>query len=196
MRTQASMTIPLSSTLSRTSIRLDPPDTLSTAIEGLLHQNLVNHFPRLARVDGLLRPGDWDAGGAPGNWVLRTTLSGEVVKLGSNFHQLSPICSALSTEHTSKRMRIVSNSTLASEMRMSPAITSPLSSTLSRISSRFAVPETVGTLCIVSQECTEEIMGNGELRATQSPHPIEPQYKLSTLLLTSTHRPQKNPEGG
>src|SRR6185312_7152916 len=32
MRTHASMTIPLSSTRSRTSIKLDPPDTLSTAI--------------------------------------------------------------------------------------------------------------------------------------------------------------------
>src|SRR5258708_1393907 len=32
MRTQASMTIPLSSTRSRTSIKLDPPETLSTAI--------------------------------------------------------------------------------------------------------------------------------------------------------------------
>src|SRR5690348_6566255 len=37
--TQASITIPLSSTRSRTSIRLEPPDTRSTAIEGLLHKN-------------------------------------------------------------------------------------------------------------------------------------------------------------
>src|SRR5690242_14373037 len=34
MRTQASITIPLSSTRSRTSIKLDPPETLSTAIRG------------------------------------------------------------------------------------------------------------------------------------------------------------------
>src|ERR1700760_2209024 len=45
MRTQASITIPLSSTRSRTSIKLDPPDTLSTAIEGLLHWDLINHLP-------------------------------------------------------------------------------------------------------------------------------------------------------
>src|SRR4029077_14895788 len=70
------------------------------------------------------------------------------VRLGSYFHQLRPIASALSTEQISSRMRTVSNSTLASETRMSPAITSPLSRTRSRISSRLAVPETVGTLCI------------------------------------------------
>src|SRR5689334_11054250 len=34
IRTQASMTIPLSSTRSRTSIKLEPPETLSTAIRG------------------------------------------------------------------------------------------------------------------------------------------------------------------
>lgn len=72
------------------------------------------------------------------------------------------MASALSTEQTSNRIRIVSNSTFASETRMSPAITSPLSSTRSRISSRFAVPETVGTLCIISQEKTEEIAGDWE----------------------------------
>ena len=72
------------------------------------------------------------------------------------------MASALSTEQTSSRIRMVSNSTFARETRMSPAITSPLSSTRSRISSRFAVPETVGTLCIISQEKTEEIAWDWE----------------------------------
>src|SRR6185437_16012743 len=40
--TQASMTIPLSWTRSRTSIRLEPPDTRSTAIEGLLRHKLTS----------------------------------------------------------------------------------------------------------------------------------------------------------
>src|SRR5205085_1264553 len=62
---------------------------------------------------------------------------------GSNFHQFRPICSALSTEQISSRMRIVSNSTLASDMRTSPATTSPLSRMRSRMSSRLVVPETV-----------------------------------------------------
>src|SRR5437016_10923445 len=35
--TQASITMPLSNTRSSTSMRLEPPDTRSTAIEGLLH---------------------------------------------------------------------------------------------------------------------------------------------------------------
>src|SRR5215471_3244300 len=88
-------------------------------------------------------------GGGPGNWTrLPADPGNEAVKFGSYFHQFSPICSALSTEQTSKRMRIVNNSTLAREMRMSPAITSPLSSTRSRMSTRLVVPETVGTLCI------------------------------------------------
>src|SRR5690242_12485748 len=39
--TQASITIPLSRTRSSTSIRLEPPDTRSTAIEGLLHHKLT-----------------------------------------------------------------------------------------------------------------------------------------------------------
>jgi hypothetical protein len=71
-----------------------------------------------------------------------------VVKFGSYFHQFIPICSALSTEHTNKRIRMVSNSTFASETRMSPAMTSPLSRIRSRMSMRFVVPCTVGTLSI------------------------------------------------
>src|SRR5437764_13406139 len=39
IRTKASITMPLSNTRSNTSIRLEPPDTRSTAIEGLLHQS-------------------------------------------------------------------------------------------------------------------------------------------------------------
>src|SRR3954463_150078 len=49
-------------------------------------------------------------------------------------HQSSPISWALSREQTNRRMRIVSSSTSASETLMSPAITSPLSSTRSRTS--------------------------------------------------------------
>lgn len=43
---------------------------------------------------------------------------------------------------------MVNNSTFASEIRTSPAITNPLSRMRSRMSSRFAVPETVGTRSI------------------------------------------------
>jgi hypothetical protein len=68
-----------------------------------------------------------------------------IVKCGSYFHQLRPISSALSTEHTSSRIRIVSSSTFANAIRTSPAITNPLSRTRSRISTRFVVPVTVGT---------------------------------------------------
>src|SRR5689334_11583673 len=48
----------------------------------------------------------------------------------------------------SSRMRMVSNSTLARETRMSPAITKPLSRIRSRMSIRFVVPATVGTRSI------------------------------------------------
>ena len=88
------------------------------------------------------------------------------------------MASALSTEQTSSRIRIVSNSTFASETRMSPAITSPLSRTRSRISSRFAVPETVGTLCIISQEKTEEIAGDWE-------NPRDSCHRILTSLTTN-----------
>src|SRR6516225_4916316 len=80
------------------------------------------------------------------------------VRLGSCFHQFNPICSALSTEQINRRMRIVSNSTLANEMRTSPAITRPLSRIRSRMSIRFVVvPETLGTRSIgtvVQQHCS------------------------------------------
>jgi hypothetical protein len=66
------------------------------------------------------------------------------VRCGSYFHQFKPICSALSTEQTRSRIRMVSSSTFASAIRTSPAITNPLSSTRSRISIRLVVPETVG----------------------------------------------------
>src|SRR4051794_861835 len=71
------------------------------------------------------------------------------VRFGSNFHQFIPICSALSTEQINKRMRTVSNSTLASETRISPAITSPLSRMRSRMSTRLALPDTVGKRSIL-----------------------------------------------
>jgi len=38
-------------------------------------------------------------------------------------------------------------------------------------------------------------MGNGEVRAPQSPHPTEPQYKLSTLQRTSICQLPRIPEG-
>src|SRR5438309_9044363 len=66
MRTQASITIPLSSILSRTSIKLDPPETLSTAIRGppslvsigSLHAFCANSGPLSARHTGpWRRPG-------------------------------------------------------------------------------------------------------------------------------------------
>src|SRR5947209_6819312 len=61
-------------------------------------------------------------------------------------------------------MRIVNSSTFASEIRISPAITSPLSRTRSRISTRLVVPETVGTLCMLSQETTEKIALGVEIK--------------------------------
>src|SRR5207248_9004475 len=57
IRTHASMTMPLSSTRSRTSIRLDPPDSLSTAISAppqFLHDFLF-HLLYLCRDPGLGR---------------------------------------------------------------------------------------------------------------------------------------------
>src|SRR5215472_5624449 len=148
IRTQASITMPLSNTRSNTSIRLEPPDTRSTAIGGLLHQS-ETYFARLRLTFPPFRGRALAYGGGPGSWTRLPADSGnEAVKFGSNFHQFSPICSALSTEQTSRRMRMVNNSTLAREMRMSPAMTSPLSSTRSRMSIRLVVPETVGTLCI------------------------------------------------
>src|SRR5262249_50804799 len=100
----------------------------------------------------------------------------------SNFHQFRPICSALSTEHTSKRIRIVSNSTFASETRISPAITSPLSRTRSRISRRLAVSETVGTLCIIFRKTQKRSLGQ-EFRATHVTHPIQPPYNCQPCRL-------------
>jgi len=138
-----------------------------------------------------------DPGGAPGNWLRRTTGAGTgAVRLGSYFHQLRPMDSALSTEQMSKRMRMVSNSTFANETRISPAITSPLSRTRSRISSRFAVPETEGTLCIISQENIDETtLGKG--RSPLAPrqriliNPIENCQPLPLLFAGFL----KNPEG-
>ena len=74
------------------------------------------------------------------------------VRFGSCFHQFNPICSALSTEQTKRRILIVSNSTFASAMLISPAMTKPLSRTRSRMSIRFVLPEMVGTRSIVFRE--------------------------------------------
>src|SRR4051812_21663589 len=63
----------------------------------------------------------------------------DMVSLGSFRHQLSPICSALSIEQTRRRTWIVSSSTFAKLILMSPAMTRPLSSTRSRMSTRPCV---------------------------------------------------------
>ncbi len=137
-------------------------------------------------------------GGAPGSWVLGTAASGaEAVKLGSNFHQFRPICSALSTLHTRRRMRIVSSSTLAREIRTSPAITRPLSSTLSRISRRLAVPETVGTLCIIFRKIQKRSLGTVQTRSIHVPNPNQPRHNCQPIATSSLIRRQPNvPEGG
>src|ERR1051326_9559435 len=84
IRTHASMTIPLSSTRSSTSIRLEPPDTRSTDIEWPPSHHQA-YRPRRERVPCLLRPGLRDDGGAPGSWVLGTFVSGAgALKFGSN----------------------------------------------------------------------------------------------------------------
>src|SRR5215468_1283911 len=122
-------------------------------------------------------------GGGPGNGTRPPVEPGnEAVKFGSYFHQFNPICSALSTEHTSNRMRIVNNSTLASEMRISPAITSPLSRTRSRMSIRLVVPETVGTLCIgyLWKQTREDRPWRWKLSATHVTHPNYHPAQLST----------------
>src|SRR5581483_814014 len=165
---------------------------------GLLRENQPLAFTRRARVACLLRPGAPEAGGAPGNCALRTTGSGaEAVKFGSNFHQFKPICSALSTLHTSRRIRIVSNSTLANETRISPAMTSPLSSTRSRISRRLAVPETVGTLCIISQgKYRRDRLGTVDTSATHVPNPNQPRTNCQPSPLFACCTGFKDPEGG
>lgn len=169
------MTIPLSSTRSRTSIKLDPPDTRSTAISSsrrsvqfvsLYRPAESPYFPRLlpylffflrpladcARLRRTLsvRKSAEPNGTAPGGRPCTSRGARlPTVRFGSCFHQFSPICSALSTEQTSRRMRMVSSSTFAKEMRTSPATTSPLSRTRSRMSIRLVVPATVGTRSIL-----------------------------------------------
>src|SRR6478672_1343304 len=76
MRTQASMTIPLSSTRSRTSIKLDPPETLSTAIRGppsLVSIGLLHAFCADSSLVPARRLGRrWRAGQlGPPNHILR-----------------------------------------------------------------------------------------------------------------------------
>jgi len=72
------------------------------------------------------------------------------VRLGSCFHQFRPISSALSTEQISRRILMVKSSTFAKAMLISPAMTSPLSRTRSKMSIRFVLPEIAGTRSIVS----------------------------------------------
>src|SRR6185312_9497442 len=86
IRTQASITMPLSSTRSRTSIRLDPPDTRSTAIEGLLHQSGLTHLLLLLRLVRAARARGSSAGPGAGNCILLVGgWDSEAVRFGSNF---------------------------------------------------------------------------------------------------------------
>ena len=80
--------------------------------------------------------------------LARSEAGNAAVRFGSCFHQFKPICSALSTEQIRSRILTVSNSTFAREIRISPAMTKPLSRTRSRISTRLVVPDTVGTRSI------------------------------------------------
>ena len=71
----------------------------------------------------------------------RGTFVSNTLARGSLRHQLSPICSALSIEQTRSRTWMVSSSTLARLILMSPAMTRPLSNTRSRMSTRPCVLE-------------------------------------------------------
>src|SRR3989442_7000971 len=72
----------------------------------------------------------------------------------SSRHQCMPICSALSIEQTRSLIWIVRSSTLASETRMSPATTRPLSSTRSststRLTDRLSMMLALARLCMTT----------------------------------------------
>src|SRR6266850_7145260 len=111
MRTQASITMPLSSTRSSTSMRLDPPDTRSTAISNssyIPRDYLVRRLGRttLFVLDSLI-VFLVDCGGNAGRFLdappCNPLLVG-AVRFGSCFHQFRPISSALSTEQTNRRI--------------------------------------------------------------------------------------------
>ena len=152
-RTQASMTMPLSRTRSRTSMRLVPPEARSTGM--LITPWFLSSGRRAVFAPPL--PACLGCGSQRGDLLLQQAdllpqhlvLEGQcrrapTERLGSWRHQSSPICSALSIEQTSSRMRMVSSSTSARETRMSPAMTRPLSRTRSRTSTR---PWTGGRVC-------------------------------------------------
>src|SRR5919202_4589078 len=61
-------------------------------------------------------------------------------RAGSDCHQLIPISWALSIDATSRRILSVKSSTEPRERTISPAITTPVSSTRSRRSARFVLP--------------------------------------------------------
>src|SRR5262249_25677310 len=122
-RTQASMTMPLSSTRSRTSMRLVPPLVRSTGIDQspcrlTSRPPSRGVLPRRAVSDATLRSSSRTCRRNSSFSADRRFRFG--ARWASYFHQSRPICCALSMEHTIKRIRIVSNSTSASEILTSP----------------------------------------------------------------------------
>src|SRR6476620_11795586 len=78
IRTQASTTMPLSSTRSKTSIRLDPPETLSTAISGLPARAGVSRD-----LESLVETSCrhiWQAGCSETRWNTLHNISGKIQK--------------------------------------------------------------------------------------------------------------------
>src|ERR1051325_10017047 len=140
-RTHASITIPLSRTRSRTSMRELPLGVRSTAISSVL-------WARVSRLEGAHYESDHDlrddlgCGVTAGVVVAASRVSCSSIRAsrasisefpgkagaaamfsrGSFRHQLRPICSALSIEQMSNRTLMVSSSTFARLILMSPAI--------------------------------------------------------------------------
>jgi hypothetical protein len=143
-RTHASMTIPLSRTRSRTSIRLVPPAARSTGIEhsfNFLRWRLLHACHSAVLAIGRRRERAANCRSSARTCFRRFSFSADSRCLPgdrwwSNFHQSSPICSALSIEQMSSRIRIVSSSTSARDTFISPATTKPLSRTRSSTSTR------------------------------------------------------------
>src|SRR5919198_4280022 len=118
MRTHASITIPLSRTRSRTSMRLVPPGARSTggmSLAYLLRGRLLETVEKR-----------WSWRSSSGMRVSRRPIAscvsagliGPATSDRSYRHQLRPICSALSIQQTSRRTRTASSSTLANEMHL------------------------------------------------------------------------------
>src|SRR5476651_503506 len=134
-RTHASMTIPLSRTRSRTSMRLVPPAARSTGI------GRSSCFYFIAPAVDRRRVTDASCRSSARTCLRNCSFSADTACLPgerwwSYFHQSRPICSALSIEQISSRILIVISSTSASDTLMSPATTRPLSRTRSSTSTR------------------------------------------------------------